>query len=68
MENKVAIYHLFRDAVVIHVNGNTFTVSKDDKRFNKILSLIAEHKIEDAGVVADNRSVIELRKMLDFLD
>lgn len=67
-ETKVAIYHLFRDAIVIHVNGHTFSISKDDKRFDKILHLIMEHKIEEAGVVADNRSVKELRSLLDFLD
>ena len=65
---KVAIYHSFKDAVVIHVNGQTFSVSKDDKRYKKILFLIADHKVEEAGVVADNRSVKELRKLLDWLD
>jgi hypothetical protein len=68
MSEERAVYHIFRDAIVVHVNGHTSSISKDDARYPKILQLIMQNKIEEAGVVADNRSVKELRSLLDFLD
>jgi len=67
MEGKT-VYHLFRDAVVVHCDGHTTSISKDDPRFQKILHLIMENKIEEVGVIADNRSVVQLRSILDFMD
>jgi hypothetical protein len=68
MNEDKAIYHLFRDAVIVHVNGHTFSISKDDPRYQKIFGLIMENKCEEMGAIADNRAVKELRGLLDFLD
>lgn len=68
MSEEKAIYHLFRDSVVVHVGGQTSTISKDDPRFEKIFHLIMAGKVKEAGVIADNKYVKELRSLLDFLD
>ena len=68
MKNEVAVWHLFNDSVVVHVHARTFTISKVDQRFKAVFDLIDGGRIEEMGVVADNRSVKELRALLDFLD
>lgn len=48
-----AIYHRFADSIVIHYDGKTFSVSKDDKRFKLICKMIKEDAVDAAGMIAD---------------
>jgi hypothetical protein len=61
-------YHLFRDAVVIHYQGDTRLIGKDDPVFEKVLNAISSKKFERIGLIVDNLAAKELKGLLGFLD
>lgn len=40
-------YHVFKNSVTVHVNGHTATISKDDKRYPKVMEIIKDNNMGD---------------------
>jgi hypothetical protein len=49
---KVTYQH-FGNVIVITADGHTFTISRDDKRFNVVDKMIRESALEAAALAAD---------------
>lgn len=56
MNTPEVIYHLFGNTVVVHVDSKTYTISKDDKRFDLIQKMINESAFDTLRLVIDANS------------
>ena len=62
MENT---YHVFKNSVTLHVNGETATISKDDIRFSKVMEIIKENKLSELeGVLVNAECIARIESLL----
>lgn len=64
MENT---FHIFKNSVTVHVNGQTVTISKDDVRYPKIMEVIEANRINEIGnVLKTEECISRIQKLLDL--
>lgn len=57
-------YMLFKDSVVVHFNGKTLTIHRDDPRHSKVVAAITEGTLNLIPALADNEASEEIRNLL----
>jgi hypothetical protein len=49
------VYQLFSHSVIVHWNGKTYSISKDDNRFETILGLIEANRTDQIPALLDRK-------------
>lgn len=64
--NDSAQYHIFRDALVVHVSGRTVMVPKSDPRYAELIKQIAAHGADGLEKVVQIEDTKAVKRLLGF--
>lgn len=64
MDNQ---YFIFKDSIVVHINGKTHTIGKDDPSYNETLIHIANNALDKLTFLVDNNAREDIKRILDSM-
>jgi len=61
-------YHVLGNSIVLNYDGNTEVIAKDDKRFDKIIECIKEHRLDDIQDIVESNVKYFTEQGLTLID